>query len=215
MKLVYSSKYFKILERIIVMEATSSKIFSVPNLLSFLRLILVPVLIWIALEGLANYFLMVLGVSLISDMLDGYLARKLDQVSELGAKLDSWADTLTYASMIFGLYQIWPTIFSHQALFLLSATLSFLVPLIASAIKFGQYPSYHTLGAKIAALLIAPAYYFLILVDADTWFRLVILFYLLVASEEVAITIILKKPETNIVSVWSLIRRFSNQTSSR
>jgi len=55
----------------------------------------------------------------------------------------------------------------------------------------------------------------LILVDADTWFRLVILFYLLVASEEVAITIILKKPETNIVSVWSLIRRFSNQTSSR
>ena len=101
------------------MEATSSKIFSVPNLLSFLRLILVPVLIWIALEGLANYFLMVLGVSLISDMLDGYLARKLDQVSELGAKLDSWADTLTYASMIFGLYQIWPTNFSHQALFLL------------------------------------------------------------------------------------------------
>ena len=56
---------------------------------------------------------------------------------------------------------------------------------------------------------------YLILVDADTWFRLVILFYLLVASEEVAITIILKQPETNIVSVWSLIRRFSNQTSSR
>jgi CDP-diacylglycerol--glycerol-3-phosphate 3-phosphatidyltransferase len=73
--------------------------------------------------------------------------------------------------------------------------------------KFGEYPSYHTWGAKVAAVLIAPAYYMLILIDADTWFRMVILFYLLVAAEEILITLILKSPATNVSSAWRLIRR--------
>ena len=72
--------------------------------------------------------------------------------------------------------------------------------------KFGEYPSYHTLGAKVAAVLIAPAYYILILIDGDTWFRLVILFYLLVAAEEILITMILKFPANNVGSAWRLIR---------
>ena len=124
--------------------------------------------------------------------IDGYIARKLNQVSDFGAKLDSWGDALTYASMIFGLYQIWPAIFTEQKAYLLSATLSFIIPLMIALMKFGEYPSYHTWGAKVAAVLIAPAYYMLILIDADTWFRLVILFYLLVAAEEILITLVLK-----------------------
>lgn len=185
----------------------NSTTFSIANLLSFLRLSLVPALVWLALEADADWFLVVLAVSLVSDILDGYLARKLNQVSDFGAKLDSWGDSLTYASMIFGLYQIWPAIFTEQKAYLLSATLSFIIPLMFALKKFGEYPSYHTWGAKVAAVLIAPAYYMLILIDADTWFRMVILFYLLVAAEEILITLILKSPATNVSSVWRLIRR--------
>lgn len=189
------------------METMNSTTFSIANLLSFLRLSLVPALVWLALEADADWFLVVLAVSLVSDILDGYLARKLNQVSDFGAKLDSWGDSLTYASMIFGLYQIWPAIFTEQKAYLLSATLSFIIPLMFALKKFGEYPSYHTWGAKVAAVLIAPAYYMLILIDADTWFRMVILFYLLVAAEEILITLILKSPATNVSSVWRLIRR--------
>jgi len=189
------------------MDTMNSTTFSIANLLSFLRLSLVPALVWLALEADADWFLVVLAVSLVSDILDGYLARKLNQVSDFGAKLDSWGDSLTYASMIFGLYQIWPAIFTEQKAYLLSATLSFIIPLVFALKKFGEYPSYHTWGAKVAAVLIAPAYYMLILIDADTWFRMVILFYLLVAAEEILITLILKSPATNVSSAWRLIRR--------
>lgn len=188
------------------MDTMTSRILSIANLLSFLRLLLVPVLIVLAVDGESYWFLGVLAASLVSDVLDGHLARKLNQVSDFGAKLDSWGDSLTYAAMIFGLYQLWPLIFVEQQAYLLSATLSFIVPLAAALIKFGEYPSYHTWGAKVAAILIAPAYYMLILVDADAWFRLVILFYLIVAAEEILITILLTSPATNVGSAWRLIR---------
>ena len=74
--------------------------YSVPNLLSLLRLILVPFLAILASLGEVAVFLSILAISLTSDMLDGYFARKLHQTTELGARLDSWADMMTYAVMI-------------------------------------------------------------------------------------------------------------------
>ncbi len=197
--------------RELAVQILEPAIYSIPNILSFLRLGLVPVLIGLALVQAGQLFLWVLAVSLLSDVLDGFLARKLNQVSELGAKLDSWGDVLTYASMIFGLFAIWPAVFTEQAAFLFAAMLSFTVPLALALRKFGGYPSYHTWGAKIAAVLIAPAYYVLILFGADEFFRLVILFHILVAVEEMAITLILKKRRSNVGSVISLIKELSEQ----
>jgi CDP-diacylglycerol--glycerol-3-phosphate 3-phosphatidyltransferase len=188
------------------MTLLHEKLFSIPNSLSLLRLTLVPLLVFSAIYGYSQMFLWILGVCLVSDVLDGYFARKLQQVSTLGAKLDSWGDALTYASMIFGLYRLWPLIFSEQGMFLLCSIMSFVVPLAAALLKFGEYPSYHTWGAKLAAVLIAPAYYLLILLDADVWFRFVIILYLLVAIEEIAITLTLTSPKTNVSSVITLIQ---------
>jgi|TARA_B110000285_G_scaffold235477_1_gene317447 CDP-diacylglycerol--glycerol-3-phosphate 3-phosphatidyltransferase len=179
-------------------------IYSIPNLLSMLRLGLVPVLVWLASAQKSELFLLVLVVSLVSDVLDGYLARRLNQASELGAKLDSWGDILTYAAMILGLHLIWPDIFAKQAEFLFAAMLSFTLPTLFAFRKFGGYPSYHTWGAKLAAILIAPAYYVLILWGVDGFFRVVILFHVLVAAEEMAITFILAEPRSNVRSFWSL-----------
>ena len=186
------------------MERTGSNLYSIPNILSLLRLALVPVLVGLASAQRGDIFLVVLAVSLLSDVLDGYLARKLGLVSELGAKLDSWGDILTYAAMILGLHLIWPDIFDKQAEFLFAAMMSFILPTLLAFRKFGAYPSYHTWGAKLAAVLMAPAYYVLILANADSFFRVVILFHLLVAAEEMAITFILNRPRSNVGSVFYL-----------
>jgi Phosphatidylglycerophosphate synthase len=69
---------------------------TVPNLLSCLRLGMIPVLLGIAWNGHPQLFLVLLVASLLTDLLDGFLARKLNQVSELGARLDRWADVITY-----------------------------------------------------------------------------------------------------------------------
>ena len=181
--------------------------YSVPNLLSLLRLILVPFLAIVASLGEVAVFLSMLAVSLISDMLDGYFARKLHQTTELGARLDSWADMLTYAAMILGLYLIWPQLFYDQLFYVCAAALSYVLPVLLSLYRFAVFPSYHTWGAKLAAVLIAPAYYLLVLYDYQTFFQLVILFHVLVAVEEMAITLILKRPQTNIHSILQLLSK--------
>ena len=179
-------------------------LYSIPNILSLTRLALVPVLIALAYFSRAQEFLLVLAISLLSDVFDGYLARKLNQASELGAKLDSWGDVLTYGCMILGLYWIWPQVFAQQVWFLVAATLSFVVPVAYALVKFGAYPSYHTLGAKTAAVLMAPAFYLLTLIGADLFFNAVIVFHIVVAFEEMAITSVLTRPRSNVRSIFSL-----------
>ena len=188
------------------MDRKKETLYSVPNMLSMTRLVLVPVLIGLAVNAKAQAFLLVLAVSLLSDVFDGYLARKLNQITDLGAKLDSWGDVLTYGAMILGLYWIWPEVFAEQLWFVVAATLSFIVPVAYAFNKFGEYPSYHTLGAKTAAVLMAPAFYTLILLDWDLFFQAVIIFHIVVAFEEMAITSVLDRPRTDVLSILSLGR---------
>lgn len=186
--------------------AMVKNIYSIPNLLSLLRLALVPVLALAATLNQATLFLWLMAISLVSDMLDGYFARRLHQVTELGARLDSWADMATYAMMILGLHMIWPSIFIDQVLYLIAATLSYVLPVVIALTRFGSFPSYHTWGAKLAAVLVAPAYYLLILYDNQIFFRMVIIFHVVVALEEIAITFILKQPKTNVASILTILR---------
>ena len=188
-------------------------IYSIPNLLSLLRLALVPVLVVAACLNEDQLFLLLLGICLLSDMLDGYFARKLQQVTEFGARLDSWADMATYAMMILGLNLIWPTIFDQQFLYLVAATLSYVLPVVVALVRFSSFPSYHTWGAKLAAVLIAPAFYLLVLYDEQTFFRLVIVFHVLVAMEEIAITMLLKKPKTNVASILTILSSSDSKSS--
>ena len=187
-------------------------VYSIPNLLSLLRLTLVPVLAIAAVLNEAVLFLLILAISLFSDMLDGYFARKLKQVTELGARLDSWADMATYAIMIVGLYVMWPAVFDQQFFYLVAASISYVLPVVIALFRFGDFPSYHTWGAKLAALLIAPAFYLLLLNDQQLLFRAVIIFHIVVAIEEVAITFALKKSETNVASILSLLRKYSGKS---
>jgi cardiolipin synthase len=81
------------------------KIWTVPNALSFMRLLGVPVFFWLIVvlesDGLA---LIVLVVSAFTDWLDGYLARLLNQFSRLGELMDPLADRLYVFAAIIALY---------------------------------------------------------------------------------------------------------------
>jgi cardiolipin synthase (CMP-forming) len=74
-----------------------SRILTVPNVITFLRLALLPVFLWLLFveedRATAAALLAVLGVT---DFLDGYIARHFDQVSDLGKVLDPVADRLIF-----------------------------------------------------------------------------------------------------------------------
>jgi len=84
--------------------AVSRRVLTIPNVISIIRLAGVPLFLWLILvpeaDGLA---LAVLALSGLSDYADGYLARRLDQTSQLGAILDPVADRLYILSTVVGL----------------------------------------------------------------------------------------------------------------
>ena len=87
-------------------EATrdDARVWTVPNALSILRLLGVPLFLWLVLGPEADgWALAVLAASGVTDYLDGYLARRLDQASKLGEVLDPVADRLYILAVVIGL----------------------------------------------------------------------------------------------------------------
>jgi len=83
---------------------TEDRFVTIPNALSLLRLIGVPVFLWLVLVAHADVWAFaLLAVSGATDWLDGYLARRLGQVSRVGALLDPLADRLYIAATLVGL----------------------------------------------------------------------------------------------------------------
>jgi cardiolipin synthase len=81
-----------------------ARIWTVPNALSFLRLLGVPLFLWLVLGPEADgWALALLAASGITDYLDGYLARRLGQTSQLGQVLDPVADRLYILAVVIGL----------------------------------------------------------------------------------------------------------------
>jgi len=78
-----------------------SRVWTLPNVLSFIRLLLIPVFLWLVIVHADLAALIVLVVSSVTDFFDGYLARRLRQVSRLGQLLDPAADRLyIFATLI-------------------------------------------------------------------------------------------------------------------
>lgn len=77
---------------------------TIPNLLSVIRIILVPVFAYFYLNGKIGLAIIMLVLSGLSDFFDGKIARKFNQISELGKLLDPVADKITQITLAFLLY---------------------------------------------------------------------------------------------------------------
>jgi cardiolipin synthase len=75
----------------------------VPNALSFLRLLLVPVFLVLIIQGDDALALLVLVFSSVTDYLDGVIARRFSQITRLGQLLDPAADRLFIFATLIGL----------------------------------------------------------------------------------------------------------------
>lgn len=73
---------------------------TIPNLISAGRILLVPLFVMLCRSGLTAPAVAVLLLSALSDVLDGYIARRFDMVTELGKLLDPVADKLMQAAML-------------------------------------------------------------------------------------------------------------------
>lgn len=99
------------------------EILTVPNLLSFFRLILIPVYVTIYLRATTqkDYLVagIILAISCLTDMVDGKIARRFNMISTFGKILDPIADKATQLTLIICLMIHYPVLFHLIAIFVL------------------------------------------------------------------------------------------------
>ena len=90
-------------------ENYQNKIITIPNILSFFRLCLIPVIVWLYTVK-QDYFwtLLILLLSAVTDIVDGIIARKYNMISDFGKAFDPVADKLTQMAMLFCLVSRFP-----------------------------------------------------------------------------------------------------------
>lgn len=179
---------------------------TIPNLLTCFRFVSAPVMLYLAWHGHGNTFLLLLAITFLNDILDGIAARMLDQESEFGALLDSWADLLIYFTIAISAWWLWPDIVNRELVYFLMTIISFLSPVVVGIIKFHAFTSYHTWLVKFAVVTMGLSFFLLFLFDIPWPFRIVSFICLLAAIEEIAITCYLPKLHSNVRSLWNVMR---------
>ena len=189
------------------MPRIKKTVLTFPNLLSALRLVLGVVLFGIAWMGNSAVFIGVLVFAFFLDFIDGPIARRWQQVSELGPKIDSWADFTVYLAFIIGAWWLWPEIFRRELLFISLLGLSIVLPALMGLIKFRRATSYHTWLVKVAVVCMAPGS-ILLFVGGPAWpFQIATVISVVAGLEEIAITLLLDHPRSDIRSVIDLFAR--------
>jgi cardiolipin synthase (CMP-forming) len=80
-----------------------SRILTVPNVISFVRLATVPVFVWLFVSGYENAAVILYAAGAWSDFFDGWIARRTDSVTALGKLLDPLADRIFIAALVIAL----------------------------------------------------------------------------------------------------------------
>jgi len=125
---------------------------TVPNWISMARLVMIPILwVW-AVQGKFSWVGYGLVFTIVTDVLDGLSARLLGQCTELGEKLDSFADHLLLLSMLTWLFVYRMDIIGEAGWLLIPAAVLYAVVIIIGLIKLRRFGGAHILEGKPLAL---------------------------------------------------------------
>ena len=145
-------------------------ILNVPNAISFYRLAMFPVILVLAVLGVEKWFVILFCINLVSDIIDGFLARKLNLVTRFGAALDNLADMGTYVLALLGLFLFkWDDIKPHAWLLYLFLAI-FAISYLVAFIRFGKIPGLHLYGGVIAGYLQGLFFFVLFVWGFYLWF---------------------------------------------
>src|SRR5699024_2861334 len=145
-------------------------VLNVPNLISFYRLLVFPVILYMALTGREDWFVILLVISLISDILDGNIARIWNLQTNFGAALDNLADVCTFSMALLGIFIFkWDVIEPHAWILYLFLGV-FLLSYVVGFYRFGKIPGLHLFSAVAAGYLQGLFFFVLFVWGFFPWF---------------------------------------------
>ena len=177
-----------------------------PNLLSGTRIALMPAVLSTAMAGSRRWFVVLLVAALLTDALDGFLARRFNAYSELGRKLDSAADYLTMITGIAGIALLWPDIMHRELPWVVAGMVAFFAVIVYGLVRLGRAPCYHTWASKVLAVSCAFSLVPLLAEWTDVPFHVVMALLVLGGVEELAIAMLVPWHVGEVPTVWHAVR---------
>ena len=164
---------------------------SIPLALTIFRICSAPVLVVLAGMGKERFFLILAIAALLSDGIDGMLARRLGAASETGRLLDSWADLLIALTCFVGATLLWPETMRQEVLYIALVLTALVVPNAYALIRFRRLLGYHTVSAKASGVVLSAGAVLMFVGVTPIFFRIAAVLECLVAMEYIAISILL------------------------
>jgi phosphatidylglycerophosphate synthase len=180
----------------------------IPNLLTASRLVIAPAMVAVAWgPGSHGWFVGLLVVGLLTDGVDGWLARRLGAQSDLGRRLDSWGDYVLMAAFAAGLWRLWPDFVRAERWWIAAGLAAFYGVVVWGLLRRGRAPGYHTWFCKALAVALPLVMAALLAGAPVVWFHAVVTLQVFACTEEFAIAGLLPEHEGEMPSVWHAWRR--------
>jgi cardiolipin synthase len=176
---------------------------NVPNLLSAYRLFAIPFILWAILESRRNAFFILVCVSLVTDILDGWIARRFHLETEFGARLDSLADIATSLTALLGFVILEQAFVSAHRVAFASLLVFNLTPQAVCLARFRRPTSLHLYSSKVMGYLQGFFILGYFMAGYRPWFfYLMITASLLAYTEALLILLIIPRLRSNVRGLY-------------
>jgi cardiolipin synthase len=186
----------------------NKKAYRMVNLITFYRLVAALPLVFLLIERQFSLFKWLLALSFFTDAIDGWLARRFQVISLLGARIDSIADDLTILVAILGVVYLRPGFVRSEWLPVGIMAVLYLIQNALALVRYRKLTSFHTYIAKAAAVLQG---FFLVLFFFLPEPR-VFFFYLTAGvtiidlAEEILLVLVLPQWEANVKGLYWVLK---------
>jgi len=192
------------------------KNFNIADWFSFYRIAAAPfllILLWFHEREVFTWFLL---ISYSTDMIDGFLARKLKITSPRGSQLDSFGDQITFIIGLLGLFIFEFEFIKENYILILIAFIPYIIQMLIAFKKYGKATSFHTYLAKLSAVTQA-----VFILSSMFFGPTYSLFYFMIALgfletfEEVVLIFMYKKWVSDIKGIYWAIKDKRRQQKKR
>ncbi len=180
-----------------------------PNLLSLLRIVvLAPLMMALAwTTGSRVWFLALFGAALVTDALDGFLARRLGVESDLGRRLDSWGDYVMTAAVVAAIWRLWPEVMQKEWPWFVTTLIGCFAIVAYGLVRWRRVLGFHTWLAKAMAVILPAGVVVLLAGWSAVPFHDAVILQVLCGMEEMVIAFLLPGFSGHIPSFWHALQR--------
>ena len=193
------------------------KNYNIADWFSFYRIAAAPfllILLWLDNRELFTWLLL---ISYCTDMIDGFLARKLKIASARGSQLDSLGDQLTFLIGLAGLLSFEFNFIKENYLIILIALIPYVIQILIAYKKYGKATAFHTYLAKLSAFIQGVFILWALFFSPVYWlFYFMIVLGLLETLEEITLIFMHKNWVSDVKGIyWALHKKRNNTTEEK